>query len=78
VGKPRGWDRRSYFCSELVLEACVAAGLLDPAWVRPSATYPRDLFYDSSPNPFINRHLPLEPCWYPPARWTDGPVSGNP
>src|SRR5262249_58158506 len=29
MGKPQGGDRKSYFCSELVCEACVAAGLLD-------------------------------------------------
>lgn len=69
LGKPRG-DRRSYFCSECVLEACVAAGLLDPARTRPAATYPRDLFFDRSLNPYINRTLKLFPCWDPPAQWS--------
>jgi hypothetical protein len=68
VGGPHG-ARRSYFCSELVMEACVAAGLLDPAHTRPAATYPRDLFFDVSRNRFLNRHLDLS-AWYPPARWT--------
>jgi hypothetical protein len=72
VGKPCG-DRKSYFCSELVTEACCAAGLLDPERTRPSATYPRDLFYGTSFNPFIDRHLDVNLSWYPPARWTDKP-----
>ncbi|WP_439620777.1 hypothetical protein [Gemmata sp.] len=70
VGKPQGLDRESYFCSELVCEACVYAGLMNPCTTRPSATYPRDLFMDHSPNPYLNRHLKLAPCWDPPARWT--------
>jgi hypothetical protein len=73
VGKPQG-DRRSYFCSELVCEACVAAGLLDPKRTRPAATYPHDLFYGRSLNPFIDGHLDVNARWYPPARWTDRPV----
>src|SRR5262249_12237885 len=31
LGKPKGLELSSYFCSELVTEACVYAGLLDPA-----------------------------------------------
>lgn len=73
VGKPHGLDRESYFCSELVTEACVYAGLLDANTTRPSATYPRDLFMDHSLNPYINKHLKLYPCWDPPARWTSFP-----
>jgi len=69
LGKPRG-DRASYFCSELVLEACVAAGLLDPERTRPAATYPRDLFFGRSLNLFIDRHLDVNAWWCPPARWT--------
>lgn len=73
MGQPH-FDRPSYYCSELVTEACVAAGLLDAATARPSATYPRDLFMDASPNPYLNRHLKLAPAWDPPARWTAHPV----
>jgi hypothetical protein len=72
VGKPRG-DRCSYFCSELVSEACVYAGLLDPARTRPSATYPHDLFFGRSWNPYLNHHLEINAGWYPPARWTCSP-----
>src|SRR5262249_32918889 len=72
VGRPHG-ERRSYFCSELVLEACVAAGLLDPVTTRPAATYPRDLFFGRSLNLYLDRHLCLEPDWDPPARWTECP-----
>lgn len=73
VGRPHGPDRHSYFCSELVCEACVYAGLLDARTTRPSATYPRDLFMDGSPNPWLNRHLKLAPMWDAPARWTSTP-----
>lgn len=73
VGKPYGGNRISYFCSELVCEACVAAGLLDPARTRPSATYPHDLFYGRSYNPFIDHHLDVNAWWCPPARWTSHP-----
>jgi hypothetical protein len=77
VGKPRG-DRPSWFCSELVTEACVAAGLLDAERTRPSATYPRDLFYGRSFNLFIDHHLDVNASWYPPARWTSDPSLCNP
>lgn len=70
VGHPHGLEQSSYFCSELVTEALVYAGLLDPRTARPSATYPRDLFMDRSPNPYLNKHLKLAPAWDPPARWT--------
>jgi hypothetical protein len=72
VGGPHG-ERRSYFCSELVMESCVAAGLVDAAAARPAATYPRDLFMDRSNNPFLNRHLDLSARWLPPARWASAP-----
>jgi hypothetical protein len=72
VGGPHG-ERSTYFCSELVTEACVAAGLLDPCRTRPAATYPRDLFYGRSLNLFIDTHLDVNAGWYPPARWTSQP-----
>lgn len=68
VGRPHG-DRRKYFCSELVMEACVAAGLLDPDRTRPAATYPRDIFFGDSPNLFLHRNLDINSAWDPPARW---------
>jgi hypothetical protein len=71
LGRPRG-DRGSYFCAELVAEACVAAGLQDAETTRPSATYPRDLFFGASRNPYLARHLDLS-AWEPPARWTPAP-----
>jgi hypothetical protein len=70
MGKPHG-DRWSYFCSELVCEACVAAGILDPETTRPSATYPHDLFYGRSWNLFIDKHLEVNQYWDPPARWVN-------
>lgn len=72
VGKPNG-SRDSYFCSELVMESLVAAGLFDACKARPAATYPRDLFFDSSNNPYLNETLKLGDCWEPPARWVNCP-----
>jgi len=68
MGKPNG-DRRAYFCSELVTEACCAAGILDPERTRPSATYPCDLFFGRSWKLFIDKHLDVNKYWCPPARW---------
>jgi hypothetical protein len=73
MGGPHG-ERDSYFCSELVLEACLAAGLLDPARTRPAATYPRDLFFGDSPNRFLHQNLQINDFWEPPARWASRPV----
>jgi hypothetical protein len=76
VGKPHGTDREAYYCSELVTEACVYAGIMDAATTRPSATYPRDLFFGGSLNPYLNRHLKaMNGPWDPPARWTAQPVT---
>lgn len=74
VGKPHG-DRKRYICSEMVVEALVAAGVIDPATARPAATFPRDLFFDRSPNPYLDRTLDLSACWCPPARWLPCPAS---
>lgn len=74
MGRPHG-DRHSYFCSEFVTEACVAAGILDAAHTRPAATYPCDLFYAQSCNLFLKHHFSpaINAGWCPPARWTDCP-----
>jgi hypothetical protein len=68
AGAPHG-ERSSYFCSELVTEACVAAGLLDCVTTRPAAMYPRELFFGRSNNAYIDQHLDMSE-WEPPARWT--------
>jgi hypothetical protein len=73
-GGPHG-DRNTYFCAELAMEACVAAGLVDPCTTRPSATYPRDMFLDDSSNRYLACHLDLSCGWYPPARWTECPAT---
>jgi hypothetical protein len=72
LGAPHG-ERRSYFCSELVAECCVVAGLLEASRTRPAATYPCDLFYGRSHNPFLDRHLDINDDWLPPARWSSCP-----
>jgi len=69
LGKPRG-AQNSYFCSELVMESCVAAGLVDPERARPRATYPRDLFFGRSTNSAVNASLQINDAWLPPARLT--------
>jgi hypothetical protein len=69
LGHSHGPARSRYYCSELVIEACVAAGLMDPETARPSATYPRDLFDGHSRVPYLDRHLNMEPAWDPPSRW---------
>jgi hypothetical protein len=76
LGKPRG-DRSSYFCSELVTEAAVAAGLIDRRIARPAATYPHDLFFDRSYNLYLNRNFTLADGWEPPARWASQPASAD-
>ena len=55
VGKPRGPDH-GFICSELVVEALVAAGQLDFETARPAATLPRDT-------------RTLWPRWYRRPRW---------
>ncbi len=69
VGKVRGPGHR-YFCAQVVIEALAEAGRIDPQTARPSATYPRDLFFDRSINLYINHHPPLAGGWDPPALWT--------
>jgi hypothetical protein len=67
-------DRSNFFCSELVLNALIAAGVFQPGSQRPAATYPSDLFYGHSSNIFVNRGVRLINCdWEPPARWTGCP-----
>jgi hypothetical protein len=74
IGKPGGIDQSSFYCSELVMESLAYSGLVDWKTTRPSCTYPRDVFMDHSPNPYLNKHLKLYPCWDPPARWTSCPI----
>lgn len=74
VGKCN-FDRSNYFCSELVLNSLAAAGVLDADVLRPSATFPSDLFFSHSSNIFVNRGVKQLNCdWDPPARWTSCPV----
>jgi hypothetical protein len=68
MGMSRG-EPYSYFCSELVMESLVSAGLVDAETARPRATTPADIFFDESTNPWINKYLKLYPSWCPPQRW---------
>jgi hypothetical protein len=73
-----GRVRPRWFCSELVMECCAAAGIVDPAVARPSATYPSDLFFGRSFNLYLNFHLDEILCgWRPPARWVPEPATAN-
>jgi hypothetical protein len=79
LGKPEGIVEK-YFCSQIVVEALVYAGAVDPTTARPSATFPRDMFFDHSLNPYLNRHPLLRGNWAPPALWivSHGPtISGG-
>jgi hypothetical protein len=69
---PGSGMRTRYYCSELVTEACVAAGLLPTDTTRPPSMYPRELFFGSSRIPYIRRHLDMA-AWLPPSRWTAAP-----
>lgn len=72
-GRPH-WRIERYTCAEIILEALAHSGIIDERTVRPAATYPQDLFYDRSRNPYIDRHPPLAGAWATPAQWT--PVVG--
>jgi hypothetical protein len=69
VGKPRG-PGYLYSCSEAIIEALVHAGLIDARTARPSATYPRDMFFDTSINLYLHLHPPLAGGWEVPSLWT--------
>jgi hypothetical protein len=69
AGRPHG-PRDRMTCGEAIVEALVFAGVIDARTARPAATYPQDLFYDESRNPYLNRHPPLAGGWCPPALWT--------
>lgn len=58
-------DRNNWFCSELVIAALAAAGVVDPKVMKPNTLYPRDLFAD--------RPFNLNPCWGEPRRWRCDP-----
>jgi hypothetical protein len=71
-------DKKGFYCSELVVEACCYAGLIDADAARPNCTYPRDLFFNHSTNFWVNRSLRDVACgWEPPARWTSCVQAGN-
>jgi hypothetical protein len=78
LGKPNGPDRDSYYCAEMVCEALVYAGLMDAETTRPSAMYPRDLFFGRSKNPYIDRHLCMDDGWVPPSQWVPRPDADTP
>ena len=69
VGKPHG-DRDSYWCAELVLETCLAAGILDPNRIHPCCTYPSELFFGRSANPYVDESLTINDSWEAPAPWS--------
>jgi hypothetical protein len=74
--RPRGWlqpylgktalDRNRWFCSELVVAAASAAGVLDPKTFHANAVFPRDLCFDETVNLRDFYEPPL--LWYPQPR----------
>lgn len=59
----------SYMCAECIIEALIYGGVLDAEVHRPRATYPMDIFFDRSPNRYLNQNVNLSGSWEPPARW---------
>lgn len=59
-------DRDQWFCSELVVAACVAAGRIDPQKIPANGIYPRDLFLD--------RPISISADWELPLLWTEHAV----
>ena len=80
IGKPKRPGMipfRDYFCSEVVIEALVFAGVLDRRTARPAATFPEDMFFDASRNLYLDRHPPLGGgCWEVPRLWERNPAAG--
>jgi hypothetical protein len=74
---PEPWLRHRYFCSELVVNALVAAGLQDYETSRPMSMYPRNLFFGDSKVPYLHHHLDMSE-WLPPARFTPCPGHETP
>jgi hypothetical protein len=75
AGKPDP-NKSKYFCSEIVLNSLIVAGVIDGGPMRPTATYPSDLFHNESRNRIVNRSLSELACdWAPPARWTSCPIA---
>jgi hypothetical protein len=68
LGHRRGIGKR-YFCGEFVIEALAHAGAVDPTTARPGAVLPRDLFFDTSANPYFHQYPPLGGGWEAPAKW---------
>lgn len=56
-------DRDRWICSELVVAAATAAGVLDPKQFPANAIYPRDLAYDEHYD--LGRLYDLPALWYP-------------
>lgn len=73
MGKSKGPGHSSFTCSEAVMEALVAAELIDRETARPGATYPRDMFFDRSVNFYLDKHFSLSPDWDKPQLWTVNP-----
>jgi hypothetical protein len=59
-------ERDEWFCSELVVAACVAAGRLDRQKIPANGVYPRDLFLDDP--------ISFSATWEPPLLWTEHSV----
>jgi hypothetical protein len=59
--------RDRWICSELVVAAATAAGILDPDTYPANAIYPRDLAYDEFAD--------LSAIYEPPVEWSPEPIS---
>ncbi|MEQ8786907.1 MAG: hypothetical protein RIC55_11435 [Pirellulaceae bacterium] len=59
--RPSSAGQQKWFCSEIVYQAAVSAGLLELP-ISAGSTVPTDLFY--------NRRIDLNPLWGPSEEWT--------
>ena len=58
---PKDFNRKRWYCSEIVVAAGVMAQIFDPSVHRPHGTRPRDLAYDET--------MDLSDRYFPPATW---------
>jgi hypothetical protein len=63
-------DRNRWICSELMVSAACAAGILDPKVYPANAIYPRDLAYDEQ--------IDISCAYEPAVRWCPCPHAPNP
>jgi hypothetical protein len=64
--RPSSAGQKKWFCSEIVYQAALSAGMIDELPISAGSTVPTDLFYD--------RRIDLSPLWGAPQEWTPRPL----